>query len=230
MVMTGGSVTEPNNFYQTFVTEVQQRTFKADSRIANSKFRKFIITQLGATLETLYLLRDSLAVTVQKPQRCLYADTDWYLAVDTYTSTYYVCYQQLLMVDIDYGKGNQYLTVDPILAKLREYAKLHPDLLLEVYASGKGVHVFVISQPHNYQCDASLTLMLELGCDFYYAIYASIRGWSVRVNAKLGETAPIYTKITRIGTGQPDDHLVKLVQLHLNFLPVFAQTMESRMY
>jgi hypothetical protein len=219
-----------HSFYQVFINEILNHKFQADSRIRDTKFRKFIIQTEGKTLSTVSLLRNSLATTIQKPQRCLYADKDWYLAIDTYTSTFYVCYQQLMMVDIDYGKGNQYTTPEQIIDMLTEYTVNNPEVLMEVFQSGKGVHAFLVHKPYDYHCQNSLQVMLNLGCDFYYVIYASLRGWSVRVNAKIGEQVPIYTKLATLGTGVADPHLSRLVNLHLNFLPTFANVTESKMW
>ena len=224
MTHTSGS------FFATFTKEIQQAEFEEDFRIRNPKFRKFIINKQGTSLVTLKMFRDSLATTVQKPQRCLYDDRDWYLAIDTYTSTFYVCYRNLMMIDIDYGKGNEYTDSGEIVTRLTAYCEKNPEVLMDIYQSRKGVHVFMIHQTYDYHDDSSLELMLELGCDFYYVIYASLRGWSVRVNAKLGEQIPIYTHLTRIGTGKPTHELECLVQLHVNFLPVFSNVMESKMY
>ena len=224
--MTSGNDT----FYNTFLKEIVQHTFKEDRRIREPAFRKFLIEKRGRTIESLHLLRESLAITIQKPQRCLYDEMDWYLAIDTYTSTFYVCYRDLMMVDIDYGKGNTYKTGDDVLAMLRTYAEAHPEVLMDVYASGKGVHVFLLHRPHDYHSDADLQVMLDMGCDFYYTIYTSLRGWSVRVNAKVGETHPIYTSLGHIGTGKSIGQLECLVKLHMNFLVTFQGVDPSKMF
>lgn len=219
-----------DTFYNIFLKEIVQHTFKEDRRIRDSSFRKFLVQKKGQTLETLHLLRESLAVTIQKPQRCLYDELDWYLAIDTYTSTFYVCYRDLMMVDIDYGKGNTYETSEEVLAMLRTYAEAHTEVLMDVYASGKGVHVFLLHRNYDYHRDSDLQVMLDMGCDFYYTIYTSLRGWSVRVNAKVGETQPIYRSLGRIGTGTPIPQLESLVKLHLNFLLTFQGVEPSKMF
>ena len=217
------------SFYQTFVREILQGDFQADPRVENPEFRKFIIQERGESLESIGLFRDSLATTLQKPQRCLYSDSDWYLAIDTYTSTFYVAYRNLMMVDIDYGKGNHYSDVEQVLEFLRKYCLDHQGRLLDVYASSKGVHVFILDQPLDYHRPESWQLMLDLGCDFYYVIYASLRGWSVRVNAKVGESRPIYRPLGRIGEGVALPQLECLVALHLNFCQTFSDVHASKM-
>jgi hypothetical protein len=221
---------EKATFFDTFTKEVLQADFTLDNRIKNSGFRKFIIKTHGKTVSTINILRDSLAITIKKPQRCLYADQDWYLAIDTYTSTFYVCYRDLMMIDIDYGKGNQYTTYKEVINMLQLYCDKNPTVLMDIYQSGKGVHVFMLHQKYDYHLDRSLELMLELECDFYYVIYSSLRGWSVRVNSKIGESKPIYKSLGRIGTGSPINRLECLVKVHINFLTTFADVTESKMY
>ena len=74
-------------------------------------------------------------------------------------------------------------------------------------------------------------MMLDLKCDFYYTVYCYLRGWSVRLNKKRKDTQDeLYQYIGTVGTGKEDDQLVKLVNLHINLVPVFANTKPNTMY
>ena len=65
--------------------------------------------------------------------------------------------------------------------------------------------------------------MLDANCDFYYIVYASIRGWSVRLNKKEKEkiNKPLYKNIKRIGYGKINPDLLNLVNLHIKLMTIF---------
>ena len=85
-----------------------------------------------------------------------------------------------------------------------------------------GLHLFAVHETFDYQDDETLQLMIDLHCDFYYIIYSSLRGWSVRLNKKMGEQEEMYEFIENIGKGREDIQLGKLVELHKLFSNLFA--------
>ena len=224
-------------FFESYQKNILEKAFKVEETLKDGKFRKFVIQKKGKTLETIGLFRDSLASTLQKPQQCLYSDTDYYIAVDTLTDTYYVCYRDLMMVDIDIPKesdNNSYSVKDleSLKSMLESYTQRHPEALIEVYQTRNGFHLFMMHRTYDYQSEEAIQTMLDLHADFYYTIYSHLRGWSVRLNKKYRELAGderIYSKIGRFGTGEAIPHLEKLVTLHLNLLDSFKGTPESRM-
>ena len=147
-----------------------------DPDLTKSEFRKFILDKMGLQLNTIKTLAPGILPVLQKPQQLLYDDPDYYIAIDTYTYTYYVCYRNLVMIDIDFHKldvneseanGDQPHEND-ILDGVRDYCQSHPEYRFRVFKSRNGFHLFLVSQAMNYQSDTALQLMLDLKCDFYY--------------------------------------------------------------
>ena len=121
--------------------------------------------------------------TILKPQRLLVDNDDYYVAVDLFTNTYYICYRDLLMIDVDRYKG------DTNLDSLKEELAKLPDLFFRIYSTRNGYHVFLLNRSVEYKSDENIRLMSQLGCDFYYIVYSYLRGWCVRLNKKKGEEA-----------------------------------------
>lgn len=225
-----------SSFFDTYQKEIIQATFNLDVSLKDPKFRNFVIQQKGKSLETIKLFRESMASTLKKPQKCLYSDDDYYIAVDTLTSTYYVCFRDLLMVDIDIPKevdsDDAITDLERLETHLKLYNDKHPESLIEVYKTRNGFHCFLLHRKYDYNSDEAVKVMLDLHCDFYYTIYAHLRGWSVRLNRKANElelSSPIYKKIGRYGKGKPDTHLEKLANLHINLLDSFDSGQVSLM-
>lgn len=220
-------------FYQSFeeLLNIQQIT---DQELTKSDFRKFIINQNGKTPEVVKMISFGLIPTIQKPQQLIYNDPDYYIAIDTYTYTYYVCYRNLMMIDIDFYKEdtNSQLSEPEIMEQVRKYCQeFHPEFLFRVFRSRNGLHLFLLNQPMNYKDLSAIKIMLDLGSDFYYTVFAYLRGWSVRLNRKDNDNSTdIYQYITDIGSGKINPQLEKLVNLHLNLMHVFQNDAPNLMY
>ena len=209
-------------FFDCFLKDIMNKDYNYDPIFKNYKFRNFVIDTRGKTIPTIRFLQLPLAHSVKKPQRCLYNDTDYYLALDTYSKTYYICFKQLLMIDIDIGKKNHFTSREEYLDFIRSWCEKHPEFLFKVYKTRNGLHLFAVHETFDYQDDETLQLMIDLHCDFYYIIYSSLRGWSVRLNKKMGEQEEMYEFIENIGKGREDIQLGKLVELHKLFSNLFA--------
>ena len=209
-------------FFETFINTILNRKIESDIIFRDFRFRKFVIETKGKNLDTIKFLSEPLSLSMKRPQRCLHNDPDYYLGLDTYSKTYYICYKTLLMIDIDLGKDGLYERLEDYLEFLEDYCSKDKDLLLELYKTRNGVHCFVINQHHDYKNDRSIQLMLDLKCDFYYVVYSYIRAWSVRLNRKFHDRDDkLYTYLKRIGTGTAVPYLEKLVKLHMGFSDLF---------
>ncbi len=187
----------------------------ADRRdpLSNAAFRSHLLERFGRTLKMVNLFSPSLEASVVKPQRLLTDHNEYYMALDMLTRTYYISYKRLMMIDIDFYKDEN-LTLE----SLREaIAKFAPNEHFLVYKSRNGLHAFMISRYANFHNDGDLQLMLDLGCDFYYTVYTSIRGWCVRLNRKKGEKEGqrLYSFLCEIGNGPILTDLRALVYEHL---------------
>ncbi len=217
-------------FFDQYVKEVLNPELNCDGIFRDQEFRRYVIKTKGKCLETVKFFQEPLKITLKKPQRCLYSDTDYYLGLDSYTKTYYLCYRHLLMIDLDLDKNPEFSSRQDYINFLKEYCHHHPELLFRVFETRKGLHCFAINQKYNYTSDKALQLMLDLKCDFYYVIFSSIRGWSVRLNRKNEDKVDkLYDSLGDIGTGQSILELEQLVDLHLNFSELFINREVSQM-
>lgn len=199
----------------------------------NSSFREHLIEKEGYTTKIVKELASFLRSKMIRPQELCHDDDDYYIAIDRMTSTVYLCYRTLLMVDIDFyknGKEGKEYTVDELMQQIKDYSQ--DKYTFAVYKTRNGLHAFLISEENSYKDDKSLQIMLDLNCDFYYIIYSYLRGWSVRLNKKENDTPDIYSYIGIVGKKKPNKNLVKLVNLHINIIQqgVFANISDSIMY
>lgn len=219
------------NFYQSFLNLYNITEY--DESLKDPRFRKYLITNLGRNFETVKLFGPALQNSILKPQRLIYDDDDYYIAIDMLSNTYYICYKNLLMIDIDFYKDNNVSDIDTILEPIERYCDLHPTVRFRIYKSRNGIHAFLISSASNNKSEDSINIMLELNSDFYYTIYSYLRGWSVRLNRKLKEVdmdTVLYTYIKDIGAGEIDENMEKLCNLHINLLDVFKDVKPCMMY
>jgi len=182
--------------------------------------------------EFIRLLYISLTQYLTKPQRIIIDLLYYYVACDTYTRTYYICFKNLLMCDIDFYKdesGNAVNTQE-IIDYATNYALTH-NLTFRVYSSRNGFHLFLTSKQMDYKSEESFTIMTDMKTDFYYILYSKIRGWCVRLNRKDKDTNPtLYTYVTTIGNAPEDAILVELVDLHLILSNQFLHCPTSLIY
>lgn len=220
--------------------------------LRNRGFTKFVIQNEDPTV-SVKMLSYVMSHSMLKPQRLLIDHDDYYVAIDLFTNTYYICYRDVMMIDIDRYKNNDEVQVDT-LDIIKSKLSAHPELFFRIYSSRNGYHIFVINKSMNYKSDESIRLMSELGCDFYYIVYSYLRGWSVRLNKKKGEENidTLYNWVGDVVRGHffpsdlsniqldgdieksitdmdlasimPDARLEGLVQLHILLTAVFKNT------
>lgn len=218
-------------FYETYLNIINSTEIIEIEELKESGFRKRLFETQKHNYELVKLMSTAVRHTLQKPQRVLHDDEDYYVGIDLYTNTYYVCYRDLLMVDIDYYKNDTTYTEDEILNKFREYCRKHPGSLFRIYRSRNGIHAFLISHKSNHKDPECINLMLDMGSDFYYTVYSYLRGWSVRLNKKETDTKDqLYEYIGEIGTGEPIKRLEQQVNLHINLVDVFKDTGVNSMH
>jgi hypothetical protein len=237
---------EDNGFYRSFIdlydimddeNEIQNDI----SFLASNKSNKDKLTVDGIKTAAV-----SLTKSVLKSQRLLKDDPLYYIAVDILTNTYYICYKNLLMIDIDlykYTCGQDYNNrkdmsdiekIDDILDRLTFFA-CRDRLVFEIYRSGGGLHIFISSKPFEHDSDETTQLMLDLQCDYFYIVYSRIRSCSVRLNRKAMEDKVDYTYLQTIHHPLDDPHkirdpeLMSLIKLHLELVNVYSNVDPSTM-
>lgn len=186
-------------------------------------FRSIDYINYPKTLETIDKLRDTFEKLITKPQELILDNHLYYIARDVYTNTIYICYKNVLVLDIDtYKEG---LHNDDILQMFDDslYA-------FKVYKTSNGFHAFCVSENFDYTDNATIDLMIKMKCDFFYAFYCNLRGFCVRLNRKMNEyfymmslperskAPPIYTYIGTYGRGKVRSDIEQLVEIHIDFL------------
>lgn len=168
--------------------------------LKDRNFAKYIIEHEDPTI-SIKMLSHVMKHSMLKPQRLLIDNEDYYIAIDMLTNTYYICYRDLMMIDIDRYKSD---SGTDTLSDIKEKLSKHPELFFRIYSSRNGYHIFILNKSMDYKSDESIRLMHELGCDFYYIVYSYMRGWSVRLNKKKGEenTDVLYIWVGDVVRGQ----------------------------
>ena len=202
-------------------------------RISTSKgYFGFLSQKLPRSPESIPILSKCIIGRVIKPQKLLLDEEDYYVGLDMYTHTYYMCCRYLMMIDIDFYKDDETLTEEQILKRFNDYTAVHPDKRFSIFRSQNGIHAFLTSEHRNFRDHDSLQTMIDLGCDFNYIIYSYLRGWSVRLNRKKIESTakPLYTYICDIGTGSSLPELTYLIKIHIDMSNEFKDYVPSEMY
>lgn len=153
---------------------------------------------------------------ITKPQELLFDNQSYYIAKDVYTNTIYMCFRDLLIIDLDIHKVQGDITLN-----LSDFNNI-PEHVFDVYKSKNGYHVFCVSHKYPFGTEDSFQLMIKYQCDYYYACYSYLRGYCVRLNKKMQEyisknRTSTYSFVGRFGKGAIDKNLVYLVDLHKQY-------------
>jgi hypothetical protein len=213
-----------NLFHKTFLTilrgeDILDTTFK---RVSDLDYKKINFDTLPKTTDTVIRVAPFLLQAMKKEQ-CLDTSTqEYYIATDVPTNTKYICYRNLLMIDIDNKHGNSY-TEDFIL---KHFSNI-PCSTFSIFKSVQGYHVFCISHKFDYRNVQTMQFMIDNFSDFYYCVYSYIRGFSVRLNRKFNEpnNKSLYIDLGVFGDNlciQQD--LVDLVNIHVTAAEQFKDT------
>jgi hypothetical protein len=163
------------------------------------------------TSEAIADIAPKLLQGVKREQRLIKTTPLYYVAQDIKTNTVYICYRDVLHIDIDY-KSYPELRDDDVISHFNDI----PNRTFRIYKSYGGYHVFCTSHRFQYRDLQTVEFMLNNMCDFYYAAYCYIRGFSVRLSKKFFEdpSTPTYKFLCDVGDAQlVNDDIVKLVDL-----------------
>lgn len=228
-------------FYQSFL-DLYKSNPEYDSRLKDRNFRIFLMNKCKRDFTLIKFISNYVHNLILKSQKLIHNDIDYYIAIDMITNTYYICYKHLLMIDIDFYKNDKCYDQQSIINLIQEYCNTYSannkndGLIFRLYQSRNGIHAFLLNKRMNYMDDNSIKLMLDLQCDFYYCIYAHLRGWCVRLNKKDKDNDILYTYIFDIRSESDncenltiDPHLEKLTNLHINLSNIFCKTTDKCM-
>lgn len=161
---------------------------------------------------------------VKRDQVLIKTRDDYYIARDVLTNTVYICFKDLLTIDIDIGidididkDKNTDINVD-INVDINNDEKIiyYFSKLSEtfrIYKTPRGYHVYCTSKRFPYRDKDTISYMLNNFCDKYYCVYSYIRGFSTRLNNKFNSRGQIIYEYIGKTNGEEDCKLVKLVNL-----------------
>jgi hypothetical protein len=177
------------------------------------------------TTETISHLAEITKQQIVRDQIVLEDEEDYYVAKDTSSNTLYICFRNLLMLDID-GVEN----VKEVTVKLQEFCETNRDHLFHIYESRNGLHIFCVSHKKDYTNLNDIDFMLKHNSDFFYTLYAHVRGWCVRLNKKKNEPKKSITKFIRsVGYGKVCEELISLMKVYNGYVLKYRDSSESKM-
>jgi hypothetical protein len=178
------------------------------------------------TIQTIEKLKPIFEKLITKPQKLIEDNDDYYVARDILTNTVYICYKNLLVLDIDIYKNIE--DESEILYLLENSGHT-----FRVYRTRNGFHAFCTSRKFDYSDKETIDWMIRMKCDFFYAFYCHLRGFCVRLNRKMYEyfemmsvepskrnkVDDIYQYIGCYGNDSAEDQeLCQLAELHMKYV------------
>jgi hypothetical protein len=177
---------------------------------------------LPRNVDTIHRLAPIFLKSMKREQELLKTHSDYYVARDLSTNVIYVCFRDLLMVDIDRQKVSGEIMTDQTI--LERFDVL--DKCFHVFKTRNGYHIFCISQAWVYRDNTTMQFMMDNFCDFYYCVFSYIRGFSVRLNRKFSENLPLYTDLGLTGnTSLVEPRLESLVSKHIKLVDKYKSTL-----
>ncbi len=161
---------------------------------------------------------DSLLKYIKKPQILHEDNTDHYIATDYFTDIKYICFKNMMVLDIDFYKNTNLISS---INKLIDITNILTDLCFDIYSSRNGLHVFCTSRLFDYKDKETKKLMMMLNCDHNYILLSNVRGWCVRLNEKdsIKYTDKMYKFLITIGNKKKVIKRNKfLIKKHLNVI------------
>lgn len=184
---------------------------------------------------------------IESLQKRIYEDKDIIVALDTISGMYYVQYNEIMMIDIDFKKSVvSVVSDDPdIKQAMDKIQKITKDANMKkamdnvqrmhektgdtymVFESANGIHVFIANRKFDYKSKEVLDYMCQFGgCDSKYISFSRKQGWRVRVNRKT-EDDPMYSYIKTVGD---DPKFQDLVDKHDFYAKKYQNTMINQYY
>jgi sugar-specific transcriptional regulator TrmB len=141
---------------------------------------------------------------VKRPQHLIKTRDDYYIARDTLTNTVYICFRNLLTIDIDRDFENDII--------INHFTRI-PETF-RIYRSKRGYHIYCTSREFEYRSKESVDFMLNNNSDPYYCVYSYIRGFCTRLNNKFTDCGEnIYNYVGKVGDKPEITRLVKLTEI-----------------
>jgi hypothetical protein len=170
------------------------------------ELRKTNFENFPKTTKSVLSISPFLLQTIKKEQTLITTKSNYYVACDIKTNVIYICFKDLLMIDIDHCDLN-------ISELISHFEKFESDSFT-IFSNNSGkYHVFCTSKEYNHREADTVSFMLDNYCDFYYSVFAYIRGFSARLNSKF-ESESTYTEVCSVNPQNSKQNLQELVCLY----------------
>lgn len=222
----------PTEFHQYFIDNTINQDFR-DIEIPRENFFATFKSDMLSNVNNIFKYEKQLRKMTKKPYYLLHSEQDFYVARETFGNVWYICYRDLMMIDVDIADSrttdpNDKITelsqenIDDYKKVLQAYCDkdMNKDKLFMLFRSKRGIHVFLVS--HKMPCYTleSLKLMLDLKGDVFHSCFSYLRGYCARLNKKNENDLPdLYEFIGYVGYGKPLKSLMRQAIMHIDLIP-----------
>jgi len=176
-------------------------------------FRNYLINKYGINYNMIKLFANKTLKYVLKPQRILEDNKDYYVAIDMFTNMTYICYKDIMMIDIDNTS-----TKDLLVQIIQICDSLKENYSFRIYKTTNGYHIFITNMRFPEKSEETFNLMMKFPLDYSYMIFCYVRSWCVRLTKKVDtEIDDLYTQVDYENLIKEDDEIVRLVNLHIDY-------------
>lgn len=201
-------------FFKSFIENIQnEKNIISNNNYYNKFFRSFIIENFKKKFKhevkddddkisntyNINIICNFLIPYLNKPQRLIQDNKDYYIAIDMLTNIKYICFKDLCVLDFDINKNN-YKCKDDILKYINNNSVLNNITYYRIETE-RGYHIYLIDKPRNYSQIETFYFINQFDCDDYYKFYCYLRGFSIRLSFKSNDTY-IYKNIKLINNNK----------------------------
>jgi len=149
-----------------------------------------------------------------------------------------MCTQEILMIDFDYKDG---FTNEKAIKYVKEftdflYTKYKYEMLFAMYKTDRGIHAFLVNRLFHFTSPEALKIMIDLCSDPYYIGYSEVRGFCIRLSAKIknfdkseikkiinDEFISLPYEEFLIGYGKPLKYIENVLNFHIVMINILKQ-------
>ena len=215
------------SFFNSFLKNIQNdNNIILDKKYYNIYFKNYILNYFNDNFKItnkreennklIILVYNYLIVYLNKPQRLLKDNSNYYIAIDLLTNIKYICFKNFCILDFDINKNN-FTNKNDILEYL-DNNKLLNNLVYYRVETERGYHIYLLDKPRLYSDIDTFYFLNNFKSDIYYKFYCYIRGFSIRLSFKDNDNY-IYKSIKLINKNKikPSIELLNLFNKHIEY-------------
>lgn len=215
------------SFFNSFLKNIQNdNNIILDKKYYNIYFKNYILNYFNDNFKItnereennklIILVYNYLIVYLNKPQRLLKDNSNYYIAIDLLTNIKYICFKNFCILDFDINKNN--FTNKNDILKYLDNNKLLNNLVYYRVETERGYHIYLLDKPRLYSDIDTFYFLNNFKSDIYYKFYCYIRGFSIRLSFKDNDNY-IYKSIKLINKNKikPSIELLNLFNKHIEY-------------